>query len=129
MPTRCHAGILAVMAFGLAATACGPSGGAAFKDLSPQASFDCATNLFAVNNLMDIKAGNADAEFVKSNGLAAISHYGTIYAEAEKISSDEFLGLVKLKSYKMVGRIPGGPRVPDSTIISRAKACITADPA
>ena len=117
------------MALGLAAAACGPSGGAAFKDLSPQASFDCATNLFAVNNLMDIKAGNADAEFVKSNGLAAISHYGTIYAEAEKISSDEFLGLVKLKSYKMVGRIPGGPRVPDSTIISRAKACITADPA
>ncbi len=129
MTTRRHSGILAAIVLGLATTACGPSGGAAFKDLSPQASFDCAANLYAVNNLMEIEAGNADAEFVKSNGIAAITHYGTIYAEAEKISSDEFLGLVKLKSYKMIGRIPGGPRVADSAIISRAKACITADPA
>ena len=78
---------------------------------------------------VDECAEEARAEFVKSNGIAAITHYGTIYAEAEKISSDEFLGLVKLKSYKMIGRIPGGPRVADSAIISRAKACITADPA
>jgi hypothetical protein len=126
MLSRHYAAILASTALGFA-TACGPTGGAAFKDLPPQASFDCAVNLFAVNNLMDVKPGNADAELVKANGIAAYTHYGTIYAEAEKIGPDELLGLVKLKSYKMIGQIPGGPRVPESTIISRAKACITPD--
>lgn len=127
MLSRCHIAILASL--GLATTACGPTGGAAFKELDAKASFDCATHLFAVNNLMDAKPGDADAELVKANGIAAFTHYGTIYAEAENISSDELLGLVKLKAYKMVGRIPGGPRVPDATIVARAKACITPDAA
>jgi hypothetical protein len=129
MPSRRYAGITVAAALALAAGACGPSGGAAFKDLPPQASFDCAVNLFIVNNLMEDKPGNADVALIKDNGIAAYTHYGTIYAEAEKVDPQDLLGLVKLKAYKMIGRIPGGPRVSEPTIISRAKACITPDAA
>jgi len=128
MPSRHHAALSATLLLGLLA-ACGPSGGAAFKELSPEKSFDCAVNLFIVNNLMDDKPGDADVTLIKDNGIAAYTHYGTIYAEAEKVDPQDLLGLVKLKAYKMTGRIPGGPRVSDSTIVSRAKACITPDPA
>ena len=129
MQSHRHTGMLVTAALALVTAGCGPSGGAEFKDLAPQASFDCAVNLFVVNNLMEVKPDDADAAFVKDNGLAAYTHYGTIYVEAEQISPDDLLGLVKLKAYKMTGRIPGGPKVPDTTIVSRAKACITPDPA
>lgn len=129
MPSRRYAGIAATIAVALSTAACGPSGGAAFKDLPPQASFDCAVNLFIVSNLMEDKPGNADVALIKDNGIAAYTHYGTIYAEAEKVDPQDLLGLVKLKAYKMIGRIPGGPRVSEPTIISRAKACITPDAA
>ena len=126
MLSRHYAAILATAALGFTA-ACGPTGGAAFKDLPAQASFDCAVNLFIVNNLMEDKPGNADVALIKDNGIAAYTHYGTIYAEAEKVDPQDLLGLVKIKAYKMIGRIPGGPRVSEPTIISRAKDCISPD--
>jgi hypothetical protein len=128
MPSRNHILVITSIALGFTA-ACSPTGGATLKDLPPEESLNCAANLFAVNNLMEIKPGNADAEAVKANGLGAITHYGTIYAEAESISSDEVLGLMKLKAYRMTGRLPGGPKASASTIIERAKACITPEAA
>lgn len=123
-----RAGVSAVLLLGLL-TACGPKGGAAFKDLPPEKSLDCAANIYAVVNEMDPKSANADVEFVKTNGLAAITHYGTIYAEAEGLGSQSVIGLVKLKAYRMTGKVPGGSRVSAPTIIERAKACLTPEAA
>jgi hypothetical protein len=114
----------AVLALGLL-SACGPTGGAAFKDLPPEKSLDCAASIYAVVNEMDPKSANPDVEFVRSNGLAAITHYGTIYAEAEGIAGQDVVGVVRLKAYRMTGKIPGGSRVSAPTIIERAKGCLT----
>jgi hypothetical protein len=128
MPSRKHTLIIASIALGFTA-ACGPSGGAAFKDLPPEKSLDCAASIYAVINEMDPKAANPDIEFVKSNGLAAITHYGTIYGEAEGFAGQDVVGVVKLKAYRMTGKVPGGSRVSASTIIERAKACLTPEAA
>lgn len=95
------------------------------KILSPEESLECASLLFAVNNLMEIDGSDADAAAVKSGALAAITRLGTDYANAKGISSSEFIGLIKIKAYRMLGRVPGGDTLSDSTIVRRAKACIS----
>ncbi len=124
MPSCYRAALSAAVLLSLL-SACGPKGGAAFKDLPPEKSLDCASNIYAVLNEMEPKAANPDIEFVRANGLAAITHYGTIYAEAEGLAGQDVVGVVKLKAYRMTGKIPGGSRVSAPTIIERAKACLT----
>lgn len=125
MPARYSTALSIALSFSLLA-ACGPRGGATFKDLPPKESLDCAANIYAVVNEMEPKTENPDIEFIKANGVAAISHYGTIYAEAEGLGGQGALGLIKLKAYRMTGKIRGGSRVSASTIIERAKGCLTA---
>lgn len=128
MPTPSKAALSVAVSL-ILLTACGPRGGAAFKDLPPKESLDCAANIYAVVNEMDPKTDNPDIEFIKSNGLAAMTHYATIYAEAEGLGSQGAIGMVKLKAYRMTGKISGGSRVSAPTIIARAKTCLTADAA
>lgn len=95
------------------------------KILSPEESLECASLLFAVNNLMDVDGNDADAVAVKDGALAAITRLGTVYANAKGISGSEFIGLIKIKAYRMLGKVPGGDTLSESTIVRRAKACIS----
>ncbi len=114
-------GLLAVGAMAL--TACGGLGKPPALP-EGETNLSCAAMIYAATNLLDDKSEMEEGDQSLMDYVGTMTKFGTAHAKAERLDSEQVLGVIKLEALQATGRTPGRRVVvSDGGVVKRAKAC------
>jgi len=89
-------------------------------------AFSCGSLIMAAT-YVEGDEYKAEVEAIKAKSLADITKFGTLYASAKGIDGTQAFNEIKIKAFRMVGRVPSpDDLVPTADLVRRAKACAAA---
>ena len=116
-----------LFAIGMTALAVAGCGGGGFDQVQlpeDETNLSCEAVIYAAESLVDEASVPEDQRASVSSYVALMTQYSTAHAREEGLDANAALGAVKIKAFRLTGRIDGEDMIySDEGILKRAKAC------